>query len=78
MVVEFEAVDGVLPNDVAAGTYCSERVEVGAGYPDGESCVFLTEGLSAFHSAPEEVANVAPHGKLNHAKHKTHYGDGAE
>ena len=42
VVVEFEAVDGVLPDDVAAGAYGGERIDVGTRHPDGKCCVFLS------------------------------------
>lgn len=78
MVVELKAIDGVLPDDVAAWAYCCERIDIGARHPDGESGVFLSERLSALHCAAEEASNIAPNRKLHHAYHKAHHGYGGE
>ena len=38
-------VDDVLPQDITAGTYRRQRVEVGIGYPDGKGGVLLAQSL---------------------------------
>ena len=71
-----QAVDGVLPQDVATGTCHRQGTEVGVGYPHGEGCVLLSQALSALDDGAEEVADVASHGKLRQADEQRHQGDG--
>ena len=67
MVAEFEGVEDVLPEDVAASGEGDEGMEEGGGQVDGEGCVFLEHALPrvdgftavARQEAAEEVLDEA-------------------
>ena len=59
-----EAIDDVLPKNVAAGTYGAQRCEVRVRHPNGESCVLLPKGLSAFDFYAVTSPDATPYGKL--------------
>ena len=65
-----DAVDDVLPEDVAAWSHGGERRQIGAGYPDGEGSVLLPHRLSSVLRLPEVATDVTPHGKLHEAEHE--------
>ena len=62
---DFDGVDDVLPEDIAAGTDAGEGIEIDGGEPDGECGVLLAEGLAGFLGVVEVMADEAPNGKLN-------------
>ena len=64
------AIDDVLPKNVAAGTYRGEWREIGAGYPDGEGSVLLTQSLTSIHRNTEASANGTTTTELEEAEHK--------
>ena len=70
MVPDLDAVDGVLPQDVAAGAHRAQRVEVGVGNPHGESGVFLAQALARLDGGAEEVPHIASQGELHQAQHQ--------
>jgi len=63
-----EAVDDVLPEDVAAGTDGRQGIQVDVGNPDGEGGILLSQRLTGLHDMVEVVADEAPQGKLNNAE----------
>ena len=65
--VDFDGIDGVLPEDVAARTDGRKGCEVGVGNPDGEGRVFLSECLSDLVEATETAANPSSDGVLSKA-----------
>lgn len=75
MVPQFDAVDDVLPEDVAARTHRGERIEISVGNPDGESSIFLAQSLTGLLRTVEEMADVAAHGKLHQAEEQAEEGD---
>lgn len=64
------AIDDVLPKDVAAGTYGGEGREIGAGYPDGEGCVLLTQSLTSIDRNTEASAYGTTATELEEAEHE--------
>ena len=72
------AVDDVLPQNVAAGTHRRQRVQVGRGYPDGERRVLLAQALTSVNRGTEIMADEAAGTKLHDAEQKTHQRDDAE
>ena len=67
---QFDAVDTVLPKDIAAGTDRGEGVEIGVSYPDGESGVFLSKGLTCLDCPVEEMTHITAHRKLDDTKNQ--------
>ena len=72
MVPNFQAVDGILPQDVTAGTCYRQGAEVGIGNPHGKGGVLLPQSLTALDDGAEEVSDVAAHGKLRQADEQRH------
>lgn len=64
------AIDDVLPKDVAAWAYGGEWREIGAGYPDGEGCVLLTQSLTRVNRNTEASANGTTATELEEAEHE--------
>ena len=64
------AIDDVLPKNVAAGTYRGEWREIGAGYPDGEGSVLLTQSLTRIHRNTEASAYGTTATELEEAEHE--------
>lgn len=64
------AIDDVLPKNVAAGTYRGEWREIGAGYPDGEGSVLLTQSLTSIHRNTEASANGTTATELEETEHE--------
>lgn len=64
------AIDDVLPKNVAAGTYRGEWREIGAGYPDGEGSVLLTQSLTSIDRNTEASANGTTATELEEAERK--------
>ena len=64
------AIDDVLPKNVAAGTYRGEWREIGAGYPDGEGSVLLTQSLTRIDRNTEASAYGTTATELEEAEHK--------
>lgn len=77
-MIDFDGIDGVLPEDVAARTDGGKGREVGVGNPDGEGGVFLSECLSHFVGAVEMAANLLPDGVLSEADGERRQGGGDE
>lgn len=75
---DLDRIDNILPKDVAARSYGSERAEKGGGYPDGKCRVLLSETLSGFDRLAEVMSDEAACGKLNNAKHQTEACHGEE
>ena len=75
---DFQAVDGVLPQDVAAGTSHRQWAQVGIGDPHGEGGVLLPQALTALNDSTEEVTDVSAHSELRQADEQRHDGDDDE
>ena len=69
------AVDDVLPENVASGAYGGEWREVGAGYPDGEGGVLLSESLPGVNGLAEASADGSAAGELEDAEQERTGGD---
>ena len=69
------AVNDVLPQDIAARTYCRQGREVGTGYPYGEGGILLSESLACVHRLAEFAANRASASELKYAKQQRPDGD---
>ena len=52
MVPYLQAVDGVLPQDVAAGTGNRQRAQVGVGNPHGKGGVLLAQAVTSCGRTP--------------------------
>ena len=78
MVPDFHRVDDVLPKDVATWTNGGHRIEIHTCHPDGESGVFLSEGLSGIDGGMEKTADEPAYGELNHADEQGKHGDEKE
>ena len=78
VVPDFDAVDDVLPEDVTARAYGGEGREIGAGNPDGEGGVLLSQCLSGVLRLSEVSADVSPGGELDEAEHEGGEGDEEE
>lgn len=76
ILVDFDGIHGVLPEDVEAGTDGRQRCEVGVGNPDGECRVFLSECLPSLVDAPETAANPSSDGILSEADGERRQGGG--
>ena len=72
------AIDDVLPKDVAAWTYGGEWREIGAGYPDGEGSVLLTQSLTSIDRNTEASANGTTATELEEAEHEGEEGNEEE
>lgn len=72
------AIDDVLPKDVAAWTYGGEGREIGAGNPDGEGSVLLTQSLTSIDRNTEASANGTTATELEEAEHKGEESDEEE
>ena len=64
------AIDDVLPKDVAAWTYGGEWREIGAGNPDGEGSVLLTQSLTRVNRNTEATTNGTTATELEEAEHE--------
>lgn len=64
------AIDDVLPKNVAAGTYRGEWREIGAGNPDGEGSVLLTQSLTRVNRNTEATTNGTTATELEEAEHE--------
>ena len=69
-VAVFYRVDDVLPQDITAGTYRRQRVEVGIGYPDSKGGVLLAQRLPRLSGGTEVVTYKSAHGKLDDTEDK--------
>ena len=74
LLPNFDGVDDVLPENIAAWAYRRKRVQVGIGHPDGEGGVLLTERLSGLLCVVEVMADEAADGELHHAERRGHHG----
>ena len=68
---DFDGVDDVLPENVAAGTDAGEGIEIDRGEPDGESGVLLAECLAGFLGVVEVMTYEAANSELNDANDET-------
>ena len=66
-VGEFEGVEDVLPEDVAASGEGDEGMEEGGGQVDGEGCVFLEHALPRVDGLPAVAREEAADQVLNEA-----------
>ena len=74
----FQAVDGILPQDVTAGSSHRQGTKVCIGDPYGKGGVLLAQALAALDDGAEEVADVASHSELRQADKQRHHGDSDE
>lgn len=70
-----DAVDDVLPEDVAAWSHGGERRQIGAGYPDGEGSVLLTQSLPRIDRNTEATTNGTTATELEEAEHEGEEGN---
>ena len=71
---EFDAIDDVLPKDVAAGTDRGHRIEVSIGHPDGEGGILLEGGLTAADLFAQVTADAAADEEEHETEHEAEQG----
>ena len=64
VVPDFDGVDDVLPQDVAAGSDGGHGTEVHVGHPDAEAGVLLEQCLAGVDFRAQVSANASANGKL--------------
>ena len=67
---EFDAIDDVLPEDVAAGSDRGHRIEVSIGHPDGEGGILLEGGLTAADLFAQVTADAAADEEEHETEHE--------
>ena len=75
---EFDAVDNVLPEHIAARADGGHGIEIGVGHPDGEGGVLLEQGLSAVDLIAQVTADAAAHEEEGEAEYQAHRGNHEE
>lgn len=63
------AVNNILPQNVAAWPHCRQWIQVSIGYPDSKSSVLLPQGLARINRTTEEMTNISTNDKLYQAKY---------
>lgn len=74
LLPDFNAVDDVLPKDIAARTNGGQRIEIGVGYPNGKGGVLLSECLSGFYGSMEEMTDIATDRELDDTEQESQQG----
>ncbi len=75
MMPYLQAVDSILPQDVAARACHRQRTQVRIGNPHRKSRILLAQSLTTLDDRAKEMPDVPPHSKLRQADQQRHQGD---
>ncbi len=64
MLPYLNTIDNVLPEDIAAGPYWREGIQISCRQPDGEGCVLLSQRLPSLLGMIEVMSDETAYGKL--------------
>jgi hypothetical protein len=72
---EFDTIDDVLPENVAACTYGGYRIKIGIGHPDAEGGILLERGLATIDLIAQMTTYATPQEEEHKAENKAENGD---
>ena len=73
---QFQAVDNVLPEDIAASTDAGHRREIDIGDPDCQTCVLLEHGLTRADTLTKTTTDEASYAELQDDRKQRADGNG--